>query len=44
MKSANTLMAEIKEKCLKHQIYLYMKIRLKDNTIIEINHNPYDTI
>ena len=44
LKSANTLMSEIKEKCLKHQISLYMKIRLKDNTIIEINHNPYDTI
>jgi len=37
-KSANTLMAEIKEKCLKYNISLYMKIMLKDNTVTEITY------
>jgi len=37
-KSANTLMADIKEKCLKYNISLYMKIMLKDNTVTEITY------
>jgi len=37
-KSANALMAEIKEKCLKYNISLYMKIMLKDNTVTEITY------